>query len=358
MRMKILFYSAGPGRGLLGRRARKYERRGFKRCELVEQTRRPRRADLIYVRNIPERTSDEQRSRMLQFLEGLSPATPILNHPRSMLLHDSKDRTFAAWRTAGIGVPDYLVSPTPQELLEFARRHPRLVCRVNNQACGNDTVVLDTPSQEELLLAWQEVVTRAEMARAGGRADTRPMVVAFVDSADSHGFLHSLRVFVVGDLVYGGFALISRQPIINHATSLAAAGEQEEAFLGVSSRLDTLLDDRSFCSKVVRAVQVLGLDVGCLDFVIPAHDSSGICLLEANALWTPSFSYAGGSAGRQAFRSNRERWQRCAGSYCRWMDRVTFYRGMYDAFSRFLESPTTNRSRERGGDASMLWSGS
>jgi hypothetical protein len=72
----------------------------------VELTRNPLEADLIYVRNIPERTSDELRLRMVAFLGGCEGRT-IRNHPRTML-HDSKDRTFAAWQVAGIKSPEHM----------------------------------------------------------------------------------------------------------------------------------------------------------------------------------------------------------------------------------------------------------
>jgi hypothetical protein len=336
--LKVLFYCEGDcGRGLRGRRARKYERQGFKRCRHVELTRRPAEADLVYVRNIPERTSDELRSRMVSFLDGFH-GVPILNHPRSMLLHDSKDRTFAAWQAAGIKVPEHLVDPRQEDLYQFAQSNPGLVVRINNLACGNHTVILDRPGRQRLEQVRQVVSAQAETLRMRGRADTRVMAVKLIDSTDRYGFTRSFRVFTVGRDVYGGFVLISRQPIVNHATSLCSTEEEMASFLSNSSLLDSLLEDRSFCSMVLEAVQVLELDIACLDFVISDDE---IFLLEANALWTPSFSWAGGKPGRKAFKANQKLWRRAARSYCRWMDRVEFYRSMYDAFTQFQKPPSS-----------------
>jgi glutathione synthase/RimK-type ligase-like ATP-grasp enzyme len=332
--LKILFYYEGDsGRGLRGKRARKHERQGFNRCQIVEQTRKPHEADLIYARNIPERTSDGLRQKMVSFLDACEGRT-VLNHPCTMLLHDSKDRTFAAWKAAGINAPEHIVSPDQQDLLAFVQSHPHLICRINNLACGDQTVILDNPGRQELEQARQALTGQAEVLRTRGRDDTRPMAVTFVDSTDRYGFIRSFRVFIVGDTVYGGFVLISRQPIVNHATSCCATEEEVASFLYNSSLLDSLLEDSNFCSMVTKAVQVLGLDIGCLDFVLCSDDQE-IFLLEANALWTPSFSWAGGKPGRKAFKANQELWQKAARSYCRWMNRVEFYRGMYDLFAQF-----------------------
>jgi hypothetical protein len=331
--LKVLFYFEGDGRGLRGKRARKFERQGFQRCRHVELTRRPEDADIIYVRNTPERTRDEHLERMKAFLESY-PETTVLNHPHSFLRHDSKDRTLEIWRTAGIQVPDYLISPGEDDLVELARSHPRLLCRVNNRACGDDLVLLDHPGESGLKQTLARVSAWVEESRAAGRGDTRVMAVAFADSTDRWGFLNAGRVFTVGDMVYGGFVLISHEPVVNFRTSLCSTRDEVAAFLYHNSRLDSLLEDRSFCDLMLQAVQLVGLDVGCVDFVFCGDD---ICLLEANSLWTPSFSWAGGKQGRNGFRHNQDLWRRQARAYCHWMDRVAFYEGMYAAFTQFAQ---------------------
>lgn len=329
--MKVCFYFEGDGRGLRGKRARKFERQGFNRCSEVELVRKPEDADIIYVRNTPERTRDDQLESMKCTLAGL-PNGIVLNHPQTFLLHDSKDRTLETWRAAGIQVPEFVANPDQSDLLELAHSHPKLLCRVNNRACGDDIVLLDQAGESELKQTLAKVTTWVAESRAAGRGDTRAMAVAFADSSDRWGFMNACRVFTIGDLVYGGFALISRDPVINFRTSLCSSQEEAEAFLYYNSRIDSLLEDQSFCRLMVGAVKRLGLDVGCVDFLFCGDD---ICLLEANSLWTPSYSWAGGKQGKKDFERNRELWHRQAASYCRWMDRISFYEGMYAAFTQF-----------------------
>jgi hypothetical protein len=88
--LKVFFYcERSTGRGLRGKRARKFERQGLKRSRVVEPTRKPHEADLIFARNIPERTNDQLLERMSKLLDGFA-GTRVLNHPRSMLLSDSR----------------------------------------------------------------------------------------------------------------------------------------------------------------------------------------------------------------------------------------------------------------------------
>jgi hypothetical protein len=220
-------------------------------------------------------------------------------------------------------------------MLDFAQSYPRLICRVNNLACGKHTLFLDHPGPQELEQTRLAVTAQAETLRAGGRGDTRAMVSEFVDSTDKYGYLRSLRVFIVGDTVFGGTALVAHAPIVNLALSCCSTEVDVASFLYNCSLLDFLIEDRSFCRMAVKSIQVLGLDIGCIDFLISNDEN---VLIEANGLWSPSCEWAGGKPGLKAYKANREHWQKVAKCYCQFMDRAELFREMYHCFTQLAEA--------------------
>jgi hypothetical protein len=158
------------------------------------------------------------------------------------------------------------------------------------------------------------------------------MAVEFLDGRVGGRYHRIFRVFVVADTLYGGYALISPDPVVNFATATCASDQELELFLQANTVLDGLLADADFGASARRAAAVLGLDIAALDFLVVDGE---VVLLEANPLWSPSFCWAGGRRGRRRYRADRERWHREAAYYCRWMDRIAFYSGMYALFERF-----------------------
>ncbi len=329
--MRIHFLSPKQGgRPLRGKRSRKFEAAGFEASGVLRETERIEEAQLVYLRNVPEDTSDGANEHLLSALEGSAEAR-VLNHPRSLFLHDSKDRSFAIWREQDLPTPAFAICEEEEDALAFARQHPHLLLRVNNEACGDDTALMHEPSERTLRKAYRRLTKRASKLRKKGRGDTRVIAVEHLGEADANGLHSTFRVFVVGDATIGGYALVSPEEIIHSSSAVCGSERELEAFLRANTRLDELLADADFTRLATRAVRALDLDVACLDFVL-AKDRP--VLLEANALWSPSYSWAGGKAGEAHFRAAEDEWRARAASYCAWMDRTDFYRRLYDQLPR------------------------
>jgi glutathione synthase/RimK-type ligase-like ATP-grasp enzyme len=344
--MKVFFlFDRRYGRGLRGKRARKFERRGFERSAVVERTRKASEADVIWVRNIPEKTTHRHLEDLQARVEGLPP-TRVLNPPQSFYDHDSKDRAFAAWRAAGLRTPAFATCEQAADLHAFADAHREVLVRINNGACGTHTLLLRGATKEELEAARQDLVSVAARARRRGHRDARPIAVQFLDTREGHDLYRIFRVFVVGDSVYGGYALVSDQPIISIASSSCSSQTEIDRFLASNTLLDSLIEDPAFCQGMLTAARTVGLDVAAIDFLLLEGEPH---LLEANPLWSSSFAWSGGRQGERLYRQRRESWQRQARSYCQWMDRVSFYEGMYDLFAQFRQpaAPLLSSPAER-----------
>lgn len=331
--LKIYFHSPRAfGRPLVGKRARKFEAAGFESCSRVAATTDPGQADLIYLRNIPEATSDSARRELAAFLRDHRDKK-IVNPPEGMQLHDAKDRSFEAWSAAHVPVPAARVCARAEQALEFAREWPHFFLRLNNEACGDDTTLLRAADDAAIARAFARLDKRARRSARAGRGETRVVAVALEGERDEAGLARFWRVFLVGERLFGGYALVSRDDVVHMSNSCCESPAELESFLASNSVLDALVADRAFQQLAARALATLRLDVGCLDFVMAR---GAPCFLEANALWSPSFAWAGGKAGQAHYLARPDLWRQRAASYCAWMDRVGFYRTMYEQFPALL----------------------
>ncbi|MCD4749371.1 MAG: hypothetical protein K8R59_08350 [Thermoanaerobaculales bacterium] len=330
--LKIFFHCPRKiSRPLAGRHSRRGESAGLERSQRAELCLCPEEADLLWPRNVPERTCDRHLEDMQLFLSCF-PNTRVLNHPRDMVLADSKDRAFAKWRDAGLPIPGFACPESFQDLLRFTDAYPATLLRLNNGASATDTLVLENPSRAEAEHAYRKVNTTARSLCRRGRADSRPIVVELLRSTAGPGLVAGYRAFVVGRRLVGGYALVADQAKVNLGTSVCTNEREEGAFLEVNSRLDALLLDPAFQDLVFGATAALHLDLCCFDFVLV--DDSPV-LLEANALWGPAAGWAGGRMGKALFGQHNNIWLKRARGYCAWMDRAVFYEHIFDHFDQF-----------------------
>jgi glutathione synthase/RimK-type ligase-like ATP-grasp enzyme len=293
----------------------------------------PQGADLIWTRNVPERTTAGHLKRMVRFLERF-PHARVINHPRDLHLSDSKDRAFMAWRERGLPVPVYRLCEEPGDALEFAEQHSDLLIRLNNAAHAATTVVLGRPDRGRIARSFRKVSRKAASLRRRGRLDTRVVAVELLGSPDEHGLNRVFRAFVVGREVIGGYGLVSDRETINLDTSRCGSDIEEAAHLAANSLVDRQLENHNFVSLMVEAVAALHLDVASIDFL---WIDDSVVLLEANPLWGPCNTWAGGAAGKARYQRAPEEWHRRARGYCEWADRAAFYERMFDAFGQFRD---------------------
>lgn len=329
--MRVYFHSPKRhGRPLTGKRARKFEAQGFERCASVTAVAEAREADAIYMRNIPEASSDALCAQLERVLDE-NPAARVINHPAHMQLHDAKDLCFEAWKEAGVPAPEHSRCEDAQAALEFAGSHESFFLRLNNEACGDDTSLLEGAGRGRVQQTYQTLARRARRNVRRGRAQTRVLAVALEGTRDAAGLVSFFRVFLVGGRIFGGYALVSRDAVVHNSNSCCDSPEEVGSFLRDNSILDELVRDPGFAELAARATAALRLDVACLDFVLADGEPR---FLEANALWSPSYVWAGGERGRTRFLEDEPRWRARATHYCAWMDRAEFYRTMYEHFPR------------------------
>ncbi len=82
----------------------------FRRQRKLRRTLIPGRAEIIFARNRPENTTDEQLAALSSFIDRYDDGTRLIVNPlRSFQNADSKDRAFSIWTDAGIPCPRHWV---------------------------------------------------------------------------------------------------------------------------------------------------------------------------------------------------------------------------------------------------------
>ena len=302
-------------------------------------------ADVVFVRNCPERTSD----RALRAIQGMIAEVDdgtrlVINPPKSFHTFDSKERAFATWEAAGVACPRHWMLPSAardplgtaaldliQGLLE---KMPRLLLRTNNETGSNGLHVVDgsTPRPQILrLVLWLR-------ARAGVlksiRNDTRVIVVEYIDARDGDGYATLGRAFVLLNRVIGYFAAVSDELEFRVSKMVPDAFER---FVEANKRLRQLVEDPAIASQLVRAVSSLGNNIGALDFLVR---NGKPVFLELNPLWgeVPGPYAFGNQRFQDLLRQTEERWRRELPNVVENLDVAGFYRQMYDHIGQFAQT--------------------
>jgi hypothetical protein len=324
------FIPPGYGRPLSGKHSRRFEIQGFECSAAVRRVRRAGQAELIYMRNIPEHTSDRRRAALERSLASY-PHARVLNHPDMLSLNGCKEQAFAIWQSMGLSTPQYQVCETAEDVVRFASSTPQLLIRRNNAEAGQDTELLEQPSRQTIEDAFLRIRRTLSTTGRRGRSDSKVVAIQLLDTRGEHQLHRLYRAFIVGARVIGGYALVSKSCLVKADRAAFDDDQAVQMFFDENARLEALLDNPGFNEKLVGATKAVGADLACIDFVPVGNE---LFFLEANPLWGPAPVWGGGA--RSLYEANPELWHRRVPRYCQWMDRITFYRRLYDSFDQFV----------------------
>jgi len=316
---------------------RRGELAGLRSQPRTRRTRIPTRADVISVRNKPENTTDAELEELTRFVERYEDGTRlVINPPKSFLLCDSKDRAFSAWSAHGLVCPRHWVLETdPDDPEDFAcaeqvrallETESRILLRTNNEAGGQGLYVVDREMSPKGLLEVIRVLKERTARLRRIRRDTRIIAVEYVDAHDSDGYTALHRAFVLFDRVVGYFAVVSDRFNI-HPWDMTF--EVFDRWLEANRELRGLIEASGAASDIVRAVQVLGNNIGAVDFLV----REGVpTVLEVNPLWgtVPQARFAFGDEAFEAhLEATEDSWSKELPHIAENLDPDGFYHRMY-----------------------------
>ena len=323
-------------------RARRGEREGFARQRRLTRTRTPVEADIVFVRNNPEKTTDAALALLQQKIHRVDDGTRLIINPqRDFQTVDSKDRAFSAWTNAGITCPrHWVVRPDSLEwLLALIQTEGRLLLRTNNEATSHGLRIVDrdmSPERVERVLRGLQL--RESMHRLR-RRDTRIIAVEYIDARDRDGYATLGRAFVLLDRIIGYFASVSDKLEFRVKDMVP---EVLERFFVANAQLRKSIAG-SVGEEIVRSVSSLGNNIGAVDFLV--QDGQPV-FLEVNPIWgeVPGPYAFGNKDFQQLMQKTESRWSKELPNIVENLDVVSFYTNMYDYIGQYAERTRSERS--------------
>lgn len=234
-------------------------------------------ASLCYSRYNLERVNARALRAMAKLEQ--SAKGPVLN---SVAVHENvadKAQAFRLWREHGFDVPHFQVHNfwrmgLANQAAEFIHQHDGAFVRTSNEDSAKGLVYLPTP--QGVTNVVNKLRLRAVFNKVSG---SRLLCVQPIRNADgSPPAVH--RVHVVGNQVICGYSLSASGKSIIHAKDITL--KDKDGFVSANAQLSDWLGSEANQKHIVRALSVLGLQVGAVEFFL----LNGRCvLLEVNPKW-------------------------------------------------------------------------
>ena len=101
----IIAYNNYPWKWHQIENRRQREEKAFEQVESLVRTYDLEEADILYVRNRPERTGKRVYRRILRKLDRYREGRYVVNDPRAFPTYQCKDAAFECWQAAGLDTP-------------------------------------------------------------------------------------------------------------------------------------------------------------------------------------------------------------------------------------------------------------
>ena len=257
----------------------------------LRQTFKISEADVIFCRNIPERTSDQDVERMESKIATYRDSRLVVNDIKSFYAGDLKDESYSLWKGAGLLVPNHIILSDPKlarsQVETFQKNFARIILRTNNESGGDGLVIIEPDADEKLITSTLEkLFDRVESAKKN-RKHSRVMAVEFVETTTRSGFSEAYRAHVVFDKVLSFYGVGAQKREIHYRD---ASLEEYGYFVELNLKLHALMDDPLFRKQIIDGVSILGNNLGAIDFLI--KDGQPV-FLELNPLWGQPCNEAG-----------------------------------------------------------------
>ena len=312
----------------------------FRRQRKLRRTLIPGRADIIFARNRPESTTDDQLAALNSFIDRYDDGTRLIVNPlRNFQNADSKDRAFSIWNDAEIPCPRHWVIETdlsdPEDLacvdfvLALRDAESRILLRTNNESAYQGLHVIDgETSPDRIRSVVRDLKAHAARLRPI-RRDTKLICVKYIDTRDPEGYATLARAFVVLDRVFCYYALVSKRDFFRAGDMVP---DVYDRWLAANVQLRSLMQDSAVASRFVQAVASLGNNIGAVDFLV--QDGAPV-LLEMNPLWG-QISFGNNDLVNR-ITATQDSWSGDLPNIAEFLDYVSFYRRMYESIADYAD---------------------
>lgn len=215
-------------------------------------------SDWCWVRIPPELVTDEVFCDIWNKQKNFK---KIINSYSSFHLWDSKGETFDVWNLFGISTPRYTVVNSVDDVIEFNRKFPNCILRLNNYTMSADIKLINN---ENMILPNYEALKKMKNSLGRNRSHTKIIAVEFIGER-YNGPQNYIRSYVVNNKVILSYI----NPTVMKNGHLDPLGYDMEAFIVDNNNLNV---SENIQRQLIKSVSIFNLQTAAVDWLY--HDNN------------------------------------------------------------------------------------
>ena len=267
--------------------SRNQELAGIRNIPNIKIVNSKKKADIIFVRNKPESTTDQQVQKINSLIKAHRKDKLVINDIKDFNKIDNKDITFTIWKDNDVRCPDYCVL-NPLEIDESIEKittmlltKESILLRINNRTGGTAMKKIDSNFDKQNIIQQLEKLSTKVMDYREARALTNLIAVEHIKNGTGN-YTHAFRAHILNDEIISFYVAISKSLVVS-MTKLEDGDLNE--FIRINSKFAELLNNDSFKKKILKAMSSI-TNMGAVDFLLV--DDKPI-FLEINPMWKGNF---------------------------------------------------------------------
>ena len=245
------------------------------------------KADIIFIRNKPESTSDKQVNKIESKIKNYRENKLIINDVSFFDKVDNKDITFKLWKEDKINCPDYCVlnpnniEESVEQITNMLLKKESILLRINNRTGGTAMKKIDSHFNKDDVSLILKKLSLDVINYRFTREKTNLIAVEHIKNGNG-GYTHAFRAHILNNEIISYYVAISRSLVVS-MTKLKPDDLKE--FVRVNKKFIELLNDELFKKKILKAMNTI-TNMGAVDFLLVGDEP---IFLEINPMWKGNF---------------------------------------------------------------------
>jgi len=267
--------------------SRNQELAGIRNIPNINIVNSKKKADIIFVRNKPESTTDQQVKKIDSAIKDHRTDKLVINDIKDFNNVDNKDITFTIWRNNNVRCPDYCVlnplniDESIEQITTMLSTKESILLRINNRTGGTAMKKIEPHFEKQNIIQQLEKLSTQVMDYRETRALTNLIAVEHIKNGNGN-YTHAFRAHILNDEIISFYVAISKSLVVS-MTQLEDGDLNE--FIRINLKFAELLNNDSFKKKILKAMSSI-TNMGAVDFLLV--DDKPI-FLEINPMWKGNF---------------------------------------------------------------------
>jgi len=267
--------------------SRNQELAGIRKIPNIKIINSKKKADIIFVRNKPESTTDKQVQKINSVINPHRKDKLVINDIKDFNKIDNKDITFTIWKNNDVRCPDYCVlnplnmDQSIEQITTMLLKKGSILLRINNRTGGTAMKKIDSNFEKQNIIQQLEKLSTKVIDYRQARALTNLIAVEHINNGKGN-YTHAFRAHILNDEIISFYVAISKSLVVS-MTKLEDGDLNE--FIRINLKFAELLNDDSFKREILKAMSSI-TNMGAVDFLLV--DDKPI-FLEINPMWKGNF---------------------------------------------------------------------